>query len=192
RLPRTWREWSLWPPCHSPGFPHGSQKIIDLLHFPFAGPAVLHFDGTLANAARPDNHLPGQPDKIRRCELRTRPVVGVVIKHFAPCRFVCGQQFFAERVAAGIAGLHVDERDMEGGYRLRPYDAVLVMTGLYDGCHKAGRTDPIRAAGNEMILAVRASHLRPHRPRIFVAKVKDVANLDTARRKPVGLRDLGP
>src|SRR5579859_4416165 len=93
----------------------------------FARRAVLQFDDAVGDALGADHHLPGQADQIHVGELDPGPLLAVVIENFGPEGAI---ELLAGFVAGGIALLEIDQADTEGGDRLRPFDAGLVVMRL--------------------------------------------------------------
>ena len=84
--------------CAEPADDFGDRRIAAL-----AGAAVLDLDLAGGDAARADDHLPGQADQVGGRELAAGALVGVVVEH-VPARF--GQRrvdLAADAVAVGIA-----------------------------------------------------------------------------------------
>src|SRR5690606_27795170 len=148
------------------------------------------FRSAFGNAARADDHLPGNADKVSGGEFCARALIGVVVEHLAARFLIARQQLLAGRIAAGVPRLHIDQHDVEGCDRLRPDDAVVVVAGLDDRRYEPGRTDAVRTARHIVFLAVGAGHGGVHRPRILLAEVEDVPDLDAARREPGAFGNL--
>ena len=68
-----------------------------------AGPPVLDLDLAGGDAARPDDHLPGQADQVGGGELAARPLVGVVVEHVLARRRQRRIELAADAVALGVA-----------------------------------------------------------------------------------------
>ena len=68
----------------------------------------------------------------------------------------------------------------EGRHLLRPDDSGVIMIGLDQGADEAGDADAIGTAHERPLDAVGPGDQRPHRLRIFVAEIEDLADLDAA------------
>ena len=73
--------------------------------------AVLDLGHALLQAARSDDHLPGQADQVHHCKLGPWTIVAIVIEDVDALGLECLVEFLAGGVSVGIAHLEVDEAD---------------------------------------------------------------------------------
>src|SRR5664279_2088807 len=89
--------YSLFATCHS----LSSQQIQRrgrAHHLARAAGALFHLDLALGQAARADQHLPGDADQVGGSEFGARPLVEVVIEHLD----TLGSEVFVELLAGSI------------------------------------------------------------------------------------------
>src|SRR5271166_6263465 len=144
-----------------------------------AGAAILHLDCSGGEPARPDDELIGQTYQVHRREFRARRFVAVVVKRIDP-----GIQQFAVNLVSGcptarVAGAQVDQPDAERRHALRPDDAGIIVVGLDQRADETRHADAIGPHLERRRLAVRAGYEGPHRARILVAEIEDLADFDS-------------
>src|SRR5689334_14643494 len=76
--------------------------------------AALDLDRALRQPLWPDDYLPGQADQVGGGELRTGPLVAVVVKDIETGRRKVPIQASAGLVGGGVPGFQVQQRNIEG------------------------------------------------------------------------------
>ena len=80
----------------------------------------------------PDDDLPGQADQVHRGELGAGALVEVIVEHRNSGFRKALVQRLAGRIDRRVAGLEVDQADLEGRHAVRPDDAGIVVARLDD------------------------------------------------------------
>ena len=162
----------------------GGDQIIERglkRKFPaLAGAAVFEFDRAGGDPAGADDELFGQPDQIHRREFGAGGFVAIVVERLDAGAKQFGIKVIRGGAAPGIGRTQIDQPDAERRDAVRPDDAGVVVVGLDQRADEARHADPVGAHFQRGRRAVGTGRHRPHRPRILVAKVKDVADLDAA------------
>src|SRR5580700_11340544 len=92
--------------------------------------AAFQLDLALAEALGPDQDLPGNADQVGRSEFRARAFVEVVVEHLDAPAGKLAVEAFARRIGCRIALLEIEDGDLEGRHRLRPFDPGIVVERL--------------------------------------------------------------
>ena len=145
-----------------------------------AAGAALELHHALLEAARPHDRLPGQADQVHRRELGARALVAIVDQDLDAGPGELALEAGDQGIAPGIAGPQIDEAELEGRHRLRPFDPGVVVEHLDEGGCQARDADAVGAHLDRHLLAVRPGHGRAHGLGVLGAEIEDLADLDAA------------
>ena len=87
----------------------------------------LDLDLALGEPFRPDQDLPGNADQVGGGEFCSWTLVEIIIEHLDPFGGELAIEPLGGGIGVGGALLEVEDRDLEGRYRLRPFDAGIVV-----------------------------------------------------------------
>src|SRR6266851_5361230 len=168
----------------SPGTILGCGQPIECgveryLH-PLARASRLEFDRASGDPARPDDELIWHADQIHRREFCAGRFVAIVVQDFDTGVEQLGVEVVGGAAAARVTRTQIDQTDTEGCDALRPDNAGIVVVGLDQRAYKARNADAVGAHFERHRLAVGTRHESAHRPRIFVAEIEDLADLDAS------------
>ena len=109
------------------------QRRLYAQFLSIARAAAFQFDLTVLQAARPGDELPGQTNQVHICELCACPLLAIIVKDFNAGIAKFRVQFIASRVARLVPSSQINEPNLEGRYRIRP-DDTLVVVARFNNC----------------------------------------------------------